>query len=359
MIIELARVALTYQSPNGEVEALRDISFGMQDGEFVSIVGPSGCGKSTLLALIAGLVAPTAGTVVLDGEPVTAPSPKIGFMPQRDQLFEWRTIWSNVLLGPDIRRENTPARQAHVRELLERYGLSEFSQKLPSQLSGGMRQRCALIRTLATEPRILLLDEPFSALDYQTRLSVSADIYRIIRQEQKTALLVTHDISEAISMSDRVLVLSQRPAVIRAVTNWMICARCLPLSGATHPPFAHISTRSGRSWISMHNAAPSPQRLAYLRARSRRVKAVLFSQLFLLFFFFGMWELSARLGWINAFIFSCPSRVASTLGNLQQSGDLWRHIGTSCLETVVGSRSERFWARLSPSACGAATLSPA
>lgn len=217
MIIELARVALTYQSPNGEVEALRDISFGMQDGEFVSIVGPSGCGKSTLLALIAGLVAPTAGTVMLDGEPVTGPSPKIGFMPQRDQLFEWRTIWSNVLLGPDIRRENTRARQAHVRELLERYGLSEFSQKLPSQLSGGMRQRCALIRTLATEPRILLLDEPFSALDYQTRLSVSADIYRIIRQEQKTALLVTHDISEAISMSDRVLVLSQRPAVIRAV----------------------------------------------------------------------------------------------------------------------------------------------
>ncbi len=217
MIIELARVALTYQSPDGEVEALRDISFGMQDGEFVSIVGPSGCGKATLLALIAGLFGPTAGTVLLDGEAVVAPSPKIGFMPQRDQLFEWRTIWSNVLLGPDIRRENTQARQAHVRELLERYGLSGFSQKLPSQLSGGMRQRCALIRTLATEPRILLLDEPFSALDYQTRLSVSADIYRIIRQEQKTALLVTHDISEAISMSDRVLVLSQRPAVIRAV----------------------------------------------------------------------------------------------------------------------------------------------
>jgi NitT/TauT family transport system ATP-binding protein len=237
MIIELARVALTYQSPNGEVEALRDISFGMQDGEFVSIVGPSGCGKSTLLALIAGLVAPTAGTVVLDGEPVTAPSPKIGFMPQRDQLFEWRTIWSNVLLGPDIRRENTPARQAHVRELLERYGLSEFSQKLPSQLSGGMRQRCALIRTLATEPRILLLDEPFSALDYQTRLSVSADIYRIIRQEQKTALLVTHDISEAISMSDRVLVLSQRPAVIRAVHELDDLRALSPIERRNAPTF--------------------------------------------------------------------------------------------------------------------------
>jgi NitT/TauT family transport system ATP-binding protein len=237
MIIELARVALTYQSPNGEVEALRDISFGMQDGEFVSIVGPSGCGKSTLLALIAGLVGPTAGTILLDGEPVTAPSPKIGFMPQRDQLFEWRTIWSNVLLGLDIRRENTPARQGHVRELLERYGLSEFSQKLPSQLSGGMRQRCALIRTLATGPRILLLDEPFSALDYQTRLSVSADIYRIIRQEQKTALLVTHDISEAISMSDRVLVLSQRPAVIRAVHELDDLRALSPIERRNAPTF--------------------------------------------------------------------------------------------------------------------------
>lgn len=237
MIIELTRVALTYQSPDGEVEALRDISFGMQDGEFVSIVGPSGCGKSTLLALIAGLAGPTAGTVVLDGELVIGPSSKIGFMPQRDQLFEWRTIWNNVLLGPEIRRENTPARQAHIRELLERYGLSEFSQKLPSQLSGGMRQRCALIRTLATEPRILLLDEPFSALDYQTRLSVSADIYRIIRQEHKTALLVTHDISEAISMSDRVLVLSQRPAVLRAVHELSDLRALSPIERRNAPTF--------------------------------------------------------------------------------------------------------------------------
>jgi NitT/TauT family transport system ATP-binding protein len=219
MIIDLQHVELTYQSPDGEVEALQDISFSMEEGEFVSIVGPSGCGKSTLLSLIAGLIRPSAGTIVLDGEVVTGPSPKVGFMPQRDQLFEWRTIWSNVLLGPEIRRGNTPQSQAHVRELLERYGLSGFSGKLPSQLSGGMRQRCALIRTLATDPRILLLDEPFSALDYQTRLSVSADISRIIRHEHKTALLVTHDISEAISMSDRVVVLSHRPAVIQGIHN--------------------------------------------------------------------------------------------------------------------------------------------
>lgn len=217
MRIAIRQASMTYQSPDGEVEALRDVSFDVADGEFVSIVGPSGCGKSTLLSLIAGLERPSAGEVLLDGEPVTAPSAKIGFMPQRDQLFAWRTIWSNVTLGLQVRRENTPERQARVRELLEQYDLADFAQKLPAQLSGGMRQRCALIRTLATDPKILLLDESFSALDYQTRLSVSADICRIIRQERKTALLVTHDISEAISMSDRVVVLSRRPAEIRAI----------------------------------------------------------------------------------------------------------------------------------------------
>ena len=217
MMIDLQHVALTYQSPDGEVEALRDISFQMEEGEFVSIVGPSGCGKSTLLSLIAGLERPTAGSILVDGEAVRAPTPKAGFMPQQDQLFPWQTIWGNVTLGLAIRQGNTPEAQSRVRELLARYGLTDFSEKLPGQLSGGMRQRCALIRTLAADPKILLLDESFSALDYQTRLSVSADICRIIRQERKTALLVTHDISEAISMSDRVVVLSRRPAVIRAI----------------------------------------------------------------------------------------------------------------------------------------------
>jgi NitT/TauT family transport system ATP-binding protein len=237
MMIDLQQVALTYQSPDGEVEALREITFGMEDGEFVSIVGPSGCGKSTLLSLIAGLQRPDRGVILMDGEPVTAPSPKIGFMPQRDQLFEWRTIWSNVTLGLQIAGRNTPAQQARVRELLGRYGLAEFAEKRPSQLSGGMRQRCALIRTLATEPSILLLDEPFSALDYQTRLSVSADIYHIIRQEHKTALLVTHDISEAISMSDRVVVLSHRPAVVRAIHDLDALRSLDPMARRDAPAF--------------------------------------------------------------------------------------------------------------------------
>ena len=159
-------------------------------------------------------------------------------MPQRDQLFEWRSIWGNVTLGLTVRGENTLQRQAHVRELLERYGLADFAQKRPSQLSGGMRQRCALIRTLAAQPKVLLLDEPFSALDYQTRLAVSADIYRIIRQEGKTALLVTHDISEAISLSDRVVVLSHRPAVVKSIHRLTQLQGVPPLQRRDHPAFA-------------------------------------------------------------------------------------------------------------------------
>ncbi len=217
MMIALRQVALTYQSPDGETEALRDITFSVAEGEFVSVVGPSGCGKSTLLSVIAGLETPGSGHVSVNGRPVTGPSTDIGFMPQRDGLFEWRSIWNNVTLGLQVRRLTDDAHFAHVRQLLTRYDLADFAEKRPSQLSGGMRQRCALIRTLATDPCILLLDEPFSALDYQTRLSVSADIHDIIRREHKTALLVTHDIAEAISLSDRIVVLSQRPAEVRSI----------------------------------------------------------------------------------------------------------------------------------------------
>lgn len=217
MRIEVKDVSMTYQSPEGEVDALRNVSFDVEDGSFVSIVGPSGCGKSTLLSLIAGIEQPTSGDILFDGERLQRPSEKIGLMPQRDQLFEWRTIRRNVLLGPEIRGENTLLRQAEVGRMLEQYALSGFTKKTPSQLSGGMRQRCALIRTLAVEPEVLLLDEPFSALDYQTRLAVSADISDIIRKTHKTALLVTHDISEAISMSDVIVVLSHRPGAVRSI----------------------------------------------------------------------------------------------------------------------------------------------
>ncbi|MEA5010660.1 MAG: ABC transporter ATP-binding protein [Angelakisella sp.] len=237
MIVQLQNVDLTYQAPDGEIDALRGINFSISDGEFVSIVGPSGCGKSTLLSVIAGLEPASSGTVTVDGDTVSAPSPKIGYMPQKDQLFSWRTIWANVTLGLEIQHQNTPQRQAHVKELLQRYGLGEFIHKTPSQLSGGMRQRCALIRTLATDPKILLLDEPFSALDYQTRLSVSADIYSIIRQEHKTALLVTHDISESVSLSDRIIVLSKRPANVKAIHSLDELRELPPLQRRDHPSF--------------------------------------------------------------------------------------------------------------------------
>ena len=237
MMIALEHVALTYQSPDGEIEALRDVSFEMEEGEFVSIVGPSGCGKSTLLSLISGLEPPTGGQILVDGKLVTTPSGRVGLMPQRDQLFEWRTIWDNVTLGLELQKVRDPAQYERVRALLEQYGLGAFAEKRPSQLSGGMLQRCALIRTMATQPRILLLDEPFSALDYQTRLSVSADIHAIIRQEHKTALLVTHDISEAISLSDRVVVLSRRPAVVKSIHDLGNLRDLQPMARRDAPSF--------------------------------------------------------------------------------------------------------------------------
>ena len=229
-IISIRDAALTYQARNGEVEALGGVSFDVAEGEFVSIVGPSGCGKSTLLGVLAGLE-------TLYGQPVTGASGRMGFMPQRDQLFEWRSIRDNVMLGLQIRRDRDPAHRDHVETLLKRYDLSEFAVKRPDQLSGGMRQRCALIRTLATGPDILLLDEPFSALDYQTRLAVSGDIWRIIRSEGKTALLVTHDISEAVSMSDRVVVLSRRPATVKAVFDMGELRQMDPMKRRENPAF--------------------------------------------------------------------------------------------------------------------------
>lgn len=237
MTVRFERIRKLYQSPDGEVPALENVSFSVEDGDFVSIVGPSGCGKSTLLNILAGLEHPSGGRVLVDGTAVSGTTPVIGYMPQKDQLFPWRTIWGNVTLGLELMGQNDAAHQARVQTLLERYGLLEFKGKLPSQLSGGMRQRCALIRTLATDPGLLLLDEPFSALDYQTRLSVSDDIHRIIRTENKTALLVTHDISEAISMSDTVVVLSARPGTVKAVHQLNVFRGLSPMERRDHPQF--------------------------------------------------------------------------------------------------------------------------
>lgn len=208
-IMKVKNINKIYQAKNGEIEALKDINFDVKQGEFISIIGPSGCGKSTLLSIISGLENKTDGEIYIDG--------KIGYMLQKDNLLEWRTIYKNVLLGLEIQKVLTEENKNYAIELLKKYGLYEFKNKYPTQLSGGMRQRVALIRTLATRPNILLLDEAFSALDYQTRLMVTEDIYKILKNENITVLMVTHDISEAISMSDRVIVLSQRPATVKNI----------------------------------------------------------------------------------------------------------------------------------------------
>lgn len=216
-LLKIENISKIYQAKNGEIEALKDISFTVKQGEFVSIIGPSGCGKSTLLSIIAGLEDKNHGTLYIDGEESIGISPKIGYMLQKDSLLEWRSIYKNVILGLEIRKINTPENRRYVEELLKKYHLYEFKDKYPSQLSGGMRQRVALIRTLAIKPKILLLDEAFSALDYQTRLMVTKDIYTIIKNENVTTLMVTHDISEAISMSDKVLVLTKRPGTVKDI----------------------------------------------------------------------------------------------------------------------------------------------
>ena len=187
-ILEVQNICKTYQAKNGEVKALNNINFSVEKGEYISIIGPSGCGKSTLLSIIAGLEPKTDGEIYIEG--------KVGYMLQKDNLLEWRTIYKNVLLGLEIQKELTEENKRYAINLLKKYGLYEFKDKYPTQLSGGMRQRVALIRTLAIRPNILLLDEAFSALDYQTRLMVTEDIYKILKQEHITAVMVTHDISD-------------------------------------------------------------------------------------------------------------------------------------------------------------------
>lgn len=214
-VLELKNIYYAYHTLEGETPALTDISFTMNRGDFIAIVGPSGCGKSTLLSLISGLIKPEQGFIKINGKHLRESTTNVGYMLQHDELFEWRTIYHNVLLGLEVQHMLTAQTRSRAHDLLDQYGLSRFETSHPSELSGGMRQRAALVRTLVMEPDLLLLDEPFSALDYQTRLTAGDDIGQILRHEKKSAILVTHDLSEAISLADRVIVLSKRPATIK------------------------------------------------------------------------------------------------------------------------------------------------
>jgi len=236
--VELENVGLKYHTEAGEVVALRDVNLHVKDQEFVAIVGQSGCGKSTLLSLISGLLKPSQGRVTIDGNEVQGTNRRIGYMLQQDYLFEWRTILDNALLGLEIAKERTPEAVAEVKEMLKTYGLGGFEHYYPSQLSGGMRQRVALIRTLAMKPEVLLLDEPFSALDYQNRLSVGEEVVKILRERKKTVIMVTHDIPEAVSMANRVVVMTPRPGTIRSIHSIKMCDEGLtPLQTREAPQF--------------------------------------------------------------------------------------------------------------------------
>ena len=231
-ILELQDVSKIFYSKSQSTTAVSHLSFDVQEGEFVAIIGPSGCRKTTILSLICGLIEPTSGKIV------TRNDNAIGYMLQRDQLFEWRTIEKNVYLGLEIMRKCNSDTKAYANDLLKKYGLWEFRRHYPQEISGGMRQRAALIRTLATNPDLLLLDEPFSALDFQTRLEVCDDVYSIIKSENKTALLVTHDISEAISLADRIIVLTNRPSTVLTIHETGLNKIETPLLRRQHPSFS-------------------------------------------------------------------------------------------------------------------------
>lgn len=221
-ILELKNIKKIYHSKDGETLALDNIDLKVLDEEFISIVGPSGCGKSTLLGIVAGIVSKSFGEIIVPNDF------KIGYMLQDDCLFPKRTVLENALLGLEIKGLVNDDTRRKVIDLLTKYGLWDFINSYPDSLSGGMRQRVALIRTLALDPDLLLLDEPFSALDYQTRLSLSDDLYRIIKQERKTVIMVTHDIAEAISMSDKVVVLTKRPSTIKGIYDILLDKKDVP-----------------------------------------------------------------------------------------------------------------------------------
>jgi NitT/TauT family transport system ATP-binding protein len=231
-ILSIKNLKKIYHTKNDEIEAINDISFDLEEGKFIAIVGPSGCGKSTLLSVLCGLEKKTDGVIEFKN------NIKIGYMLQQDALFNFRTILNNCLLGLEVSKDLTSSNKKKVIRLLEDYGLKDFINKYPEELSGGMRQRVALIRTLATNPDILLLDEPFSALDYQTRLAVSDDVYRIIKKEKKTVIMVTHDLAEAISMADTVIVLSHRPATVKTVIDIDLTDKSTPINNRKSKEFA-------------------------------------------------------------------------------------------------------------------------
>lgn len=232
-VLVIKNLTKIYHTNEGETLAIKDLNLNIKEGEFVAIVGPSGCGKSTLLSILCGLDKPSEGEIIFPKKEL-----KMGYMLQEDSLFPWLNILDNCLLGLKVQKKLTKENIDKVIELLNTYGLKDFIYKYPNNLSGGMRQRVALIRTLATSPDILLLDEAFSALDYQTRLAVSDDVWKIIKKEKKTTIMITHDIAEAISMADRVIVLTSRPSKVKKIYNIEMTNTDSPINNRKCPEFS-------------------------------------------------------------------------------------------------------------------------
>lgn len=237
-LLTLNKIGLTYHSLSNETLAISNLSFSVKKEQFVSLIGPSGCGKTSILSLVSGLIEKSEGSVTLNGKEITKPDDNVGYMLQKDQLFPWLTIEQNARLPLIIKNIKTQKNIDYINDLLKKYELWDFRKRYPEQLSGGMRQRVALIRTLSCKPELLLLDEPFSALDYQTRLSVCEDVYAMIKAEGKTALLVTHDISEAISLSDTIIVLTKRPASVKNIYTLNFDKALSPINRREDPAFS-------------------------------------------------------------------------------------------------------------------------
>ena len=216
-MLDFRNVSFSYPGRRGRLEVLNDVSFSCKEDEIVAVIGPSGCGKSTLLSHAIGLRTPTAGTVLVGGQAVKGRDPRLGMLFQQTTLLPWRSVVENVELGLEIRGEPKAVRRKKAEALMRQYGLGGFERKYPHALSGGMQKRAALAQTLAMEPQVLLLDEPFAALDAQTRVVIENDVVKICRAGKRTMLIVTHDIAEAISMADRVVVLSRRPATVKEI----------------------------------------------------------------------------------------------------------------------------------------------
>ena len=232
-LLTIKNLSKIYHTKQGETKAIDNFSLNINNGDFIAIVGPSGCGKSTILNILANLDNKSDGEIIFNNDI------KMGYMLQQDALFNWKTVLDNCLLGLEINKNLTKENKQYVLDLLNNYGLKDFINSYPNNLSGGMRQRVALIRTLATKPDLLLIDEPFSALDYQTRLAVSDDVYNIIKQENKTAIMVTHDIAEAISMADKIVILSKRPSKIKKIIDIKLSNKSNPINNRKAKEFSY------------------------------------------------------------------------------------------------------------------------